>query len=109
MPKVRYLLFYKEIITETTSSFLGWYRPGDEAYYDENGEVIVVGRLKEIIKYREAELQPLVIEQKILAHPNIVDAAVVGIFDEIEIEQPVAFVRIAEGSEVGHHLFRMFF
>ncbi|XP_058803527.1 uncharacterized protein LOC131671258 [Phymastichus coffea] len=78
----------------------GWFHTGDEAYYDENGELIVVGRLKEVIKYREMELQPLLIEQIFLSHPNIVDAAVVGIFHEINIEQPVAFVKSTNGSSL---------
>ncbi|XP_058809061.1 luciferin 4-monooxygenase-like [Phymastichus coffea] len=72
-----------------------WFRMGDQGYYDENGELVIIGRLKEMIRHRLYDIYPSHIEELLVCHPNIVDAAIVGIRHEIVIEQPVAFVKIS--------------
>ncbi|KAK2661529.1 hypothetical protein Ddye_000103 [Dipteronia dyeriana] len=70
----------------------GWMRTGDLCYIDEDGFVFVVDRLKELIKYKGFQVAPAELEQLLLSHPEIADAAVVPYPDEEAGEVPMAFV-----------------
>ncbi|CAN1813496.1 4-coumarate--CoA ligase 1 [Linum perenne] len=63
-------------------------------------ELFIVDRLKEIIKYKGFQVAPAELEALLLAHPEIDDAAVVGIKDEQAGETPVAFVVKSASSEL---------
>ncbi|KAK3183759.1 hypothetical protein Dsin_031045 [Dipteronia sinensis] len=70
----------------------GWMRTGDLCYIDEDGFVFVVDRLKELIKFKGFQVAPAELEQLLLSHPEIADAAVVPYPDEEAGEVPMAFV-----------------
>ncbi|KAE9553561.1 hypothetical protein FO519_003254 [Halicephalobus sp. NKZ332] len=70
----------------------GWYHTGDIARMDSNGFIYVVDRLKELIKVKGYQVAPAEIEDLLLSHPDILDAAVIGILDEKSGEVPKAFV-----------------
>lgn len=57
----------------------GWLKTGDIAYIDEQGKVYIADRKKELIKVRGNQVAPAELETALLTHPNIVDAAVVGV------------------------------
>ncbi|KAG2582768.1 probable 4-coumarate--CoA ligase 1 [Panicum virgatum] len=79
----------------------GWLHTGDVGFVDDDDEIFIVDRLKEIIKYKGLQVAPAELEALLITHPSIVDAAVVGKQVEPEIgEIPVAFVAKAEGSEL---------
>ncbi|KAL7306990.1 hypothetical protein TKK_0000740 [Trichogramma kaykai] len=78
----------------------GWFLTGDIGYYDENGEVYIVERIKEMIKCRNYAISPSDIEQLLHTHPGVMEAAVVPMPHEIDIERPIAFVIKAPGSNV---------
>ncbi|KAH6758576.1 hypothetical protein C2S51_018811 [Perilla frutescens var. frutescens] len=56
----------------------GWLRTGDVCYINEEGFLFVVDRVKEMIKYKGYQVAPAELEQLLLSHPDIVDAAVIG-------------------------------
>ncbi|RDX95255.1 4-coumarate--CoA ligase-like 9, partial [Mucuna pruriens] len=79
---------------EATSATLvdGWLRTGDLCYFDREGFLYVVDRLKELIKYKGYQVAPAELEQLLLSHPEIKDAAVVPYPDEEAGQVPMAFV-----------------
>ncbi len=70
----------------------GWLRTGDLARKDEEGYVYVVDRLKEVIKCRGFQVPPAEIENILLSHPDIKDAAVIGESHPEYGEVPIAYV-----------------
>ncbi|XP_076287406.1 luciferin 4-monooxygenase-like isoform X2 [Lasioglossum baleicum] len=78
----------------------GWMHTGDQAYYNEKGELFVVDRIKEILKYRNSQISPSEIENLLLTHPGVLEVAVVGIPHPTDDEHPVAFVRKMPDKEV---------
>jgi acyl-CoA synthetase (AMP-forming)/AMP-acid ligase II len=70
----------------------GWLRTGDLVVVDEEGQVFIVDRLKELIKVNAFQVAPAELEAVLAAHPAVADAAVVGRPDAITGEAPVAAV-----------------
>ncbi|HEX6678353.1 MAG TPA: AMP-binding protein, partial [Actinomycetes bacterium] len=70
----------------------GWLHTGDLCAFDEDGYLYVVDRLKELIKYKGAQVAPAELEHLLLAHPAVADAAVVPRPDAEAGEVPVAYV-----------------
>lgn len=69
-----------------------WLRTGDIAYFDEDGYLFIVDRIKEIIKYKGFQIAPADLEAVLVSHPLIIDAAVTAAPNEECGEIPVAFV-----------------
>ncbi|KAH1066309.1 hypothetical protein J1N35_031296 [Gossypium stocksii] len=78
----------------------GWLHTGDIGYIDDDDELFIVDRLKELIKYKGFQVAPAELEAMLIAHPDIIDAAVVGMKDEAVGEVPVAFVVKSGKSEI---------
>ncbi|HKE26135.1 MAG TPA: AMP-binding protein [Bryobacteraceae bacterium] len=78
--------------TSETMAGDGWMRTGDIGYFDSQGYVYLVDRLKEMIKYNAQQVAPAELEDVIQTHPAVLDAAVVGAPDESAGEIPMAFV-----------------
>lgn len=77
----------------------GWLRTGDLANSDPEGNVHIVDRLKELIKYKGYQVPPAELESVLLSHPEIADAAVVGVHRASDGEElPKAFVVAQRGS-----------
>ncbi|XP_042037860.1 4-coumarate--CoA ligase-like 6 isoform X2 [Salvia splendens] len=76
----------------------GWLHTGDIVYFDQDGYLFVIDRLKEVIKYKGFQIAPADLESVLMSHPEILDAAVTGGRDEEAGEIPVAFVVPREGS-----------
>jgi acyl-CoA synthetase (AMP-forming)/AMP-acid ligase II len=77
----------------------GWLHTGDVGKVDADGHVYIVDRLKELIKYKGFQVPPAELEALLLTHPDVADAAVIGIPDEEAGEIPAAFVVLREGRE----------
>ena len=73
----------------------GWLHTGDVGRADEDGYVVLVDRVKELIKYKGYQVAPAELEALLLEHPAVADAAVVGIPDEEAGEVPKAFVALS--------------
>ena len=72
----------------------GWLHTGDLCYFDEDGYLYVVDRLKELIKYKGFQVAPAELEHLLLTHPAVADAAVVRRPDPEAGEVPVAYVAL---------------
>lgn len=70
----------------------GWLHTGDVGYYDTNGDFYITDRCKELIKVQANQVAPAELEELLLSHPQILDAAVTGIKHDKYGEVPKAFV-----------------
>jgi acyl-CoA synthetase (AMP-forming)/AMP-acid ligase II len=70
----------------------GWLRTGDIGEVDAEGWFTIVDRLKELIKYKGFQVAPAELEALLVSHPDIADAAVIGVPDDEAGEAPKAFV-----------------
>ncbi|KAL3746080.1 hypothetical protein ACJRO7_015090 [Eucalyptus globulus] len=86
--------------TANTIDKEGWLHTGDIGYIDDDDELFIVDRLKELIKYKGFQVAPAELEAMLIAHPSISDAAVVPMKDEVASEVPVAFVVKSNGSVI---------
>jgi acyl-CoA synthetase (AMP-forming)/AMP-acid ligase II len=78
----------------------GWMRTGDIGYFDSDGCVYLVDRLKEMIKYKGLQVSPAELEDTLQSHAAVLEAAVVGTPDEMAGEIPTAFVVRRQGAAV---------
>ncbi len=79
----------------------GWLRTGDIATRDEDGDYFIVDRKKDLILHGGFNVSPREVEEVLLAHPAVADAAVVGVPDHRLDEEVVAVVVLCPGVEVG--------
>ncbi|KAI3938680.1 hypothetical protein MKW92_018365 [Papaver armeniacum] len=86
--------------TASTIDVEGWLHTGDIGYVDEDEEVFIIDRIKEMIKFRGFQVAPAELEAVLLSHPLVDDAAVVAQNDDIDGEIPVAFIAQSNGSEL---------
>jgi long-chain acyl-CoA synthetase len=70
----------------------GWLRTGDIGYCDDAGFFHVIDRAKDLIIVSGFNVYPNEVEDQITDHPELIEAAVIGIPDERTGEQVVAFV-----------------
>ncbi|MBV9581488.1 MAG: AMP-binding protein [Chloroflexi bacterium] len=78
--------------TAATIDVDGWLHTGDVGYVDADGDVFIVDRVKELIKYKGLQVAPAELEAILLGHPAVADAAVIPSPDEEAGEVPKAFV-----------------
>ena len=78
--------------TRETIDADGWLHTGDIGHADADGHFFIVDRLKELIKYKGLQIAPAELENVLLSHPSVADAAVVPLRDEEAGEVPRAFV-----------------
>lgn len=91
---------YWEKPDETRKALIGdgWFRTGDIVEVDRDGFVSIVDRLKEIIITGGFNVMPSEVEGVLRQHPDVVDAAVVGIPRSDGSEDVVAAVQLAPGT-----------
>lgn len=90
-----------QTINENNNAYLlGWYYTGDMGYFDEDGDIFVIGKLKDMIKCNDCNISPTKIEEVLQRHPDVSEAVVVGLEDEIEGQVPQAFVVKMPGAKV---------
>ena len=67
---------YDNDIAATESAFRdGWFRTGDLGYLDRDGYLFIVGRIKDVIKRGGQQVAPAEVEEALLGHPDVVEAA----------------------------------
>jgi fatty-acyl-CoA synthase len=77
----------------------GWLRTGDVGTLDERGYIQITDRAKDVIKSGGEWISSVELENHLMAHPRIVEAAVIGVPDPRWDERPLACV-VVEGDEV---------
>ena len=77
----------------------GWFATGDLCRFDADGNLYMLDRLKELIKVGGYSVAPAEVERELIAHPAVVDAAVVGHPDKEYGQVPVAFVSLRHPAD----------
>jgi crotonobetaine/carnitine-CoA ligase len=75
----------------------GWFRTGDLFRQDEDGFFYIVGRRKDMIRRSAENIAAREVEAVLRSHPDIQDAAVVPVPDELRGEEVKAYVQLASG------------
>ncbi|PXX01657.1 long-chain-fatty-acid--CoA ligase [Mycolicibacterium moriokaense] len=89
-------------LPEATAEALsgGWMHTGDAGCIDAEGYLFVKDRIKDMIVSGGENIYPREIEDVLLAHPSVADAAVIGVPSEQWGESPLAFVVPHDGTDV---------
>ncbi|XP_059638876.1 4-coumarate--CoA ligase-like 9 [Cornus florida] len=86
--------------TAATLDSEGWLKTGDLCYFDSDGFLYIVDRLKELIKYKAYQVPPAELEHLLLSNREIADAAVIPYPDEEAGQIPMAFIVRKPGSSI---------
>jgi long-chain acyl-CoA synthetase len=79
----------------------GWLLTGDQGYLDQSGYLTLSGRSKEVIISGGTNIYPREVEDVLVAHEDIAEAAVIGVFDP-EWGESVAALVVAEAGAALH-------
>ncbi|MBV9935120.1 MAG: AMP-binding protein, partial [Actinobacteria bacterium] len=99
-PQVMKGYLNNEKATKATIDDDGWLHTGDIGHIDADGHLYVVDRLKELIKYKGFQVPPAELEALLLTHPQVADAAVIGLPDDEAGEIPAAYLVLKDGADV---------
>ncbi|MFC5745556.1 acyl-CoA synthetase [Actinomadura rugatobispora] len=84
---------------ESAAAFTdGWFRSGDAARVDEDGYAYIVDRIKDMIISGGENIYPAEVEHAVLAHPDVLECAVIGVPDDKWGEVGRAVVVARDGS-----------
>ena len=87
----------------------GYYHTGDLASRDEDGYITYIGRLDDVFKSSDYRISPFELENVLVRHPAVAEAAVVSSPDPLRHTVPKAFVLLAPGYAAGEDLARSIF
>ena len=76
----------------------GWLKTGDIVTISEDGFIEIKDRSKDVIKSGGEWISSVALENSLMGHPSILEAAVIGIPDDKWIERPFAYVVLKEGK-----------
>jgi acetyl-CoA synthetase len=82
----------------------GWYVSGDSAYMDEDGYFWFQGRVDDVIMTSGERVGPFEVESKLIEHPAVAEAGVIGKPDPVRGEIIKAFVALMDGYEESDEL-----
>ena len=77
----------------------GWLRTGDIAAVDDEGFVQITDRAKDVIKSGGEWISSVELENELMSHPDVVEAAVIAKPDERWAERPLCCVVLRDGAE----------
>jgi fatty-acyl-CoA synthase len=86
----------------------GWLRTGDVGTLDEHGFIRLTDRAKDVIKSGGEWISSMELENILMAHPDVAEAAVIGVADDKWGERPLAAVVLRPGAEVTAEKLRAF-
>lgn len=78
----------------------GWFRSGDAGFFDADGYLFIHDRVKDMIVSGGENIYPAEVENALMSHPSIADAAVVGVPDDRWGEAVKAIVVLRPGAEL---------
>lgn len=84
--------------------FPGWYVSGDLAYQDEEGYIFFASRSDDVIISAGERIGPFEVESKLIEHPAVAEAGVVGVLDEVRGEIVKAFITLRSGYQASAEL-----
>jgi acyl-coenzyme A synthetase/AMP-(fatty) acid ligase len=77
-----------------------WMRTGDQYVRGEDGSFTCLGRADDVLKVGGIWVSPTEVETRLLEHPALAEAVVVGVPDEDGLDKPVAYVVARPGASV---------
>jgi fatty-acyl-CoA synthase len=86
----------------------GWLRTGDVGTLDEKGFIQITDRAKDVIKSGGEWISTVELENAIMSHPDVIEAAVIGVPDEKWDERPLACVVLKKGADTTADQLRAF-
>ncbi|SFG27095.1 long-chain acyl-CoA synthetase [Desulfotomaculum arcticum] len=86
----------------------GWFHTGDLAYFDQDGDLYIVDRKKELIIRGGININPREVEEVLYDHPDIFEVAVVGVPDAVMGEEVLAFIMPREGKKLDDEQIKKF-
>jgi fatty-acyl-CoA synthase len=92
--------YYRLEGSDSPSTPDGWLRTGDVATIDAEGYIRIVDRTKDLIKSGGEWISSVELENAIMSHPDVVEAAVVGVAHPKWDERPLACIVVREGASV---------
>jgi fatty-acyl-CoA synthase len=92
--------YYDDPRSSDSFSADGWLRTGDVATCDPKGYVRIVDRTKDVVKSGGEWISSVELENEIMAHPAVAEAAVIGVKHPKWTERPLACVVVKPGEEV---------
>jgi fatty-acyl-CoA synthase len=92
--------YYRQGADGSPSTPDGWLRTGDVATVDPAGYIRIVDRTKDLIKSGGEWISSVELENAIMGHPDVVEAAVVGVAHPKWDERPLACIVVREGTSV---------
>lgn len=90
--------YYKDPEATAEASRHGWHHTGDIGYLDSDGYLFIVDRLKDMIITGGFNVYSAEVEQALLAHPAVLDCAVIGLPDDTWGERVTAVVQPHPGQ-----------
>ena len=87
--------------TDPSKFASGWLRTGDVGRIDPQGYITLTDRAKDVIKSGGEWISSVELENQLIGHPQVREAAVVGVPDERWQERPLAAVVLQDGADVG--------
>lgn len=78
----------------------GLFRTGDVGFLDAHGHLFITGRIKDMIVSGGVNIYPAEVEQALIAHPEVLDAAVVGAPNDEFGEEVVAFCQLRPDADI---------
>ncbi|MFX3616379.1 MAG: acetate--CoA ligase [Sporolactobacillus sp.] len=98
-PSMMHMIWNNKEKYETYFTKEGWYVSGDSAYKDEEGYFWFQGRVDDVIMTSGERIGPFEVESKLVEHPAVSEAGVIGIPDPIRGEIIKAFISLRDGFE----------
>ncbi|HTE56227.1 MAG TPA: long-chain fatty acid--CoA ligase [Kofleriaceae bacterium] len=78
----------------------GWFKTGDLGRVDSRGYIQITDRIKDVIKSGGEWVSSIALENALVAHPGVQEAAIIGVADPRWQERPLACVVLRDGAEV---------
>ena len=89
----------RNLLVNKNSFVNGWFRTGDQGYFDDDGYLKISGRLKEIINKGGEKISPLEVDNILMDHPSIDQAVCFGYEDKMLGENIASAIIIKDGME----------
>ncbi|MFC4321105.1 acetate--CoA ligase [Litchfieldia salsa] len=103
-PSMMYTIWNNQAKYESYFMPGDWYVSGDSAYMDEEGYFWFQGRIDDVIMTSGERVGPFEVESKLVEHPAVAEAGVIGKPDPVRGEIIKAFVALRDGYEVSEEL-----
>jgi fatty-acyl-CoA synthase len=92
--------YYKDPAATRAAVVNGWFHTGDLAVMHPDSYVEIRDRLKDVIISGGENISSIEVESALVAHPSVLEAAVVAVKNELWGERPISFVTLGEGEYV---------